>query len=64
MRHLVKYPVTTEEVMAVLETMHQDNPPGTPPEAIRIGGINDLIRQQVIAFARDHMDDLLKEMAW
>lgn len=53
MRNLAQYPVTVGEIVDVLESIPQVNPPGTPPSQLRIGGINDLIRRGIIEHFKD-----------
>ena len=48
MRNIRQYPITREEVCEVLQKIPMDNPPGTPPGQMKIGGLNDLIRQGII----------------
>lgn len=64
MRWLAKYPITAEEVMASLESIPQVNPPGTPPGEMKIGGIEDHVRRQIIEYFKNpaNMDALLEAM--
>jgi hypothetical protein len=63
MRWLKEYPITADEVMGVLEKIPEDNPPGTAPSAMRIGGTSDMIRRGLIEFMKkpENMDALLKD---
>lgn len=65
MRNTAQYPVTSAEVLEVLEKIPQVNPPGTEPRAMMIGGLNDMIRRQIIEHFRKpaNMDALLGELA-
>jgi hypothetical protein len=64
MRNVAEYPVTADEVMRLLESIPQVNPPGTPPEELRIGGIDDMVRRHIIDYFRQqpNMDALLQAM--
>jgi hypothetical protein len=64
MRWLLKYPITAEEVMTTLEKIPEDNPPGTPSDQIRVGGINDFIRQRIIKHFenQENMQKILEDM--
>jgi hypothetical protein len=52
MRNIREYPITREEVLEVLEKIPMDNPPGTPPMEMMIGGLNDSIRDHVITIVK------------
>lgn len=66
MRNITQYPVTAAEVLEVLEKIPQVNPPGTPGGAMRIGGLNDMIRRQIIEHLSkpDNMTALLRELEY
>lgn len=48
MRNLIAYPITETEVLETIAAIPEENPPGTPPCQLRIGGLNDLIRRGII----------------
>jgi hypothetical protein len=64
MRNTAQYPVTADEVLGVLEKIPQDNPPGTARSAMKIGGINDMIRRNIIEHFNkpEHMNALLHQI--
>lgn len=62
MRNTAQYPITADEIVAVLNKIPEVNPPGIDGSAMMIGGVDDMIRQGIIAYLTqpDNMARLLE----